>query len=63
MEALSVFLANFIRHNLLSNIDLFQHRTCGDRINSVQHSQYHDCWCPGSLRRQDINTQDVDYVE
>ena len=36
---------------------------CGDRINSVQRSQYHGCWCPGSLRRQDINAHDIDYVE
>ena len=26
--------------------------TCGDRMNSAQHSQCHDCCCPGSLRRQ-----------
>ena len=25
--------------------------------------QYHDCWCPGSLRRQDISSHDTDYVE
>ena len=36
---------------------------CGDRINSVQHCKYHGCWCPGSLRRQDISTHDIDYVE
>ena len=23
----------------------------------------HVCWCPGSLRRQDISTHDTDYVE
>ena len=26
--------------------------TCGDRMNSAQHSQCHDCCCPGSLHRQ-----------
>ena len=36
---------------------------CGDRIIPVQHSQYHGLWCPGSLRRQDIGTHDIDYVE
>ena len=36
---------------------------CGDRVNSVQHSKYHGYWCPGSLRRQDISTHDIDYVE
>ena len=36
---------------------------CGDRINSVEHSKYHSCWCPGSLRRQDISTHDIDYIE
>ena len=25
--------------------------------------QYHGCWCPGSLCRQDISTHDTDYVE
>ena len=29
----------------------------------VQLSQYHGSWCPGSLRRQDISTRDIDYVE
>ena len=24
---------------------------------------YHGCWCPGSLRRQDISSHDIDYVE
>ena len=37
--------------------------TCGDRIILVQHSQYHGCWCPGSLRHQDISTHDIDHVE
>ena len=37
--------------------------TCGGRIISVQHSHYHGCWCPDSLRRQDISTRDIDYVE
>ena len=27
------------------------------------HSQYHGCWCPGSLHRQDISSHDIDYVE
>ena len=33
------------------------------RINSVQIGKYHDRWWPGSLRRQDNNTHDTDYVE
>ena len=37
--------------------------TCGDRVISVWLGQYHGCWCPGSLRRQDINSHDIDYVE
>ena len=32
-------------------------------IIPVQHSQYHGCWWSGSLRRQDISTHDIDYVE
>ena len=35
---------------------------CVDQINSIQHSKY-GCWCPGSLRRQDNNTHDIDHVE
>ena len=36
---------------------------CGDQIISVQPSQYHGYWYPASLRRQDISTHDIDYVE
>ena len=36
---------------------------CGDRVISVELDQYHGCWYPGSLRRQDISTHDTDYVE
>ena len=36
---------------------------CGDRVNSAYLGQYHGCWCPGSLRHQDINSHDIDYVE
>ena len=36
---------------------------CVDRFNSVQHSKYHGCWCPGSLRRQDISVYGIDYIE
>ena len=34
-----------------------------DHIILVQHSQYHGSWCPGFLRRQDISTHNIDYVE
>ena len=40
-----------------------QRVTGGDRINSVKHTQYHGCWCPGSLRSQDISIHDIGYVE
>ena len=30
---------------------------------SVELGQYHGCWCPGSLRRKDISSHDIDYVE
>ena len=36
---------------------------CGDRVISVQLGQCHGCWCPGSLRRQDISSHDIDYIE
>ena len=31
-------------------------------MNSVQHSEYHGCWCPDSLRRQDISTHYINYT-
>ena len=31
--------------------------------DSVQQSQYHGCWCRGSLHCQDFSTHDIDYVE
>ena len=37
--------------------------TYGDRVISVQLGQYHGYWCPGSFRRQDISSHDIDYVE
>ena len=30
---------------------------------SVWLGQYHRCWCPGSLCRQDTSSHDIDYVE
>ena len=33
------------------------------RVNSVYLGQYHGCWCPGSVRRQDISNHDIDYIE
>ena len=29
----------------------------------VRPTLYHGCWCPGSLRRQDISSHDIDSVE
>ena len=37
--------------------------TCGDRVISVYPGQYHGYWCTGSLRRQDISSHDIDYVQ
>ena len=37
--------------------------TCRDRVISVSLGQYQGYWCPGSLRRQDISSHDIDYVE
>ena len=42
---------------------LYQPLKCGDRIIPVQHSQYHGCWCSGSLRHQEISTHYIDYVK
>ena len=41
----------------------YQPLTFGDLINSVQHSKYHSCWCPGSLRRQGNRTHNIDYIK
>ena len=38
-------------------------KTCGDRVISVYLGQYHGCWCPGSLLRQDIGSHDIEYLE
>ena len=32
-------------------------------VISVSLGQYHSCWCPVSLRRQDTSSHDIDYVE
>ena len=37
--------------------------TLNMRVISVYLGQYHGCWCPGSLRRQDISSHDIDYIE
>ena len=34
-----------------------------NRVISVKIGQYHGCWWPGSLRRQDISSHDIDYVK
>ena len=41
---------------------LFLPLTCGDRVISAELRQYHGCWSPGSLRRQDISNHDIDDV-
>ena len=53
----STFVARFNRPIMLKPL------TCGDRVISVGLGQYHSCWCPGSLRRQDTSSYDIDYVE
>ena len=60
----SILIFNFntiiaIGHQILSPQKLvprYEPLMCRDRIIPVQHSQYHGCWCPGSLWRQDIST-------
>ena len=32
-------------------------------LNQFKHSKHHGCSFPGSLRRRDITTHDIDYVE
>ena len=63
---------NFYLHQLcthrsqvqtLANKCEFPPSQYGDWIIPVQHSQYHDCWCPGSLCHQDMSIHDIDYVE
>ena len=50
-------------YNILAKVCDNQHLTCREQIVPVQHRKYHGCWCPGSLRRQDISTHDIGYVE
>ena len=53
------------RFDDLCCFDLFTIKllTCGDRVISVKLGQYHGCWCPSYLRRQDISSHDVDHVD
>ena len=30
---------------------------------TIELSQYHGCWFPSSLRRQDISNHDIEYVK
>ena len=57
----------FIEHWSLTNYTYIKKSltldACRDWIILVQHSKYHGCWCPGSLRHQDISTHDINYVE
>ena len=39
------------------------HQRAETELSQFQLGQYHGCWCPGSLRRQDISSHDIDYVE
>ena len=52
-----------LQHKSNSNHkQIYQPLMCGDRVISVYLGHYHGCWCPGSLRRQDISSHDIDYV-
>ena len=33
------------------------------KCGNLELGQYHGCWCPGSLHRQDISSHDIDYVK
>ena len=46
------------RTELLESVNILSLNMRGP--HSVQHNKYHDCWCSGSLRRQDISTYDID---
>ena len=35
----------------------------GTEFSRFQLGRYHGCWCPGSLRHQDISSHNIDYVE
>ena len=32
-------------------------------LSLTLQGQYHGCWCPGTLRRQDISSHDIDYID
>ena len=52
-----------ISEKSFNNINHTTLQYCGERICPIQHSKYHCCWWPGSLRRQHISTHDIDYLE
>ena len=43
--------------------EIFNFFKVANRVNSIYLGQYHGCWCPGSLRRQDISNHDIDWVK
>ena len=57
-----ICISGRVRDRRLDDFPQYKPLTCGDRIILVQQSQYHGCWCPGSLRRHDIGAHDIAYV-
>ena len=51
------------RYGNLLSLKHLKPLTCGDRVFPVYLGQYHGCWCPGSLRRKDISSHDIEYIE
>ena len=43
--------------------EYFVHSYTVDVVFTFLLSQYHGCWCSGSLRRQDTDSHNIDYVE
>ena len=57
-------LSSRILTTSMSPLNPYRAATELSRFNYMyQVGQYHGCWCPGSLRRQDISSHDIDYRE
>ena len=52
----------FCQCHFIDNINMIT-LTCGNLIIQVQYGKFQVSWCPGSLRRQDLSSHGIDYVE
>ena len=64
ISLLNVYVLNFQReHKTYLHFMSFLFIDMTQEVEIHLNSQYHGCWCPGSLRRQDISSYDIDLVK